>query len=189
MTIEKQYISAESLLRDSFRLGYQILESDFRPKFIAGVWRGGAPIGIAVQELLEHYGVQSDHIAIRTSSYIGMEQQKTVRVHGLEYIIENINAHDSLLLVDDVFDSGRSLNAIIEKLQLRCRRNMPEVVKIATVYYKPIRNVTQLTPDYFVRETDDWLIFPHELQGLSNEEIEQGKSINLEQLKETRGPF
>lgn len=189
MSIEKQFITANSLLSDSFRLAYQILESDFRPKFIAGVWRGGAPIGIAVQELLEHHGVDADHIAIRTSSYIGMEQQKTVRVHGLEYIIENINAQDSLLLVDDVFDSGRSLSAIVEKLHARCRRNMPEVVKIATVYYKPLRNVSALKPDYFVHETDAWLVFPHELQGLTDEELEDGKGINLEELRRTRGPF
>lgn len=188
MSNEKQFITAESLLEDSYRLGYQILESGFRPKFIAGVWRGGAPIGIAVQELLEHHGADADHIAIRTSSYIGMEQQKTVRVHGLEYIIENINANDSLLLVDDVFDSGRSLSAILEKLRARCRRNMPEVVKIATVYFKPERNVSDLVPDYYVHETDEWLVFPHELHGLTVEEIEQGKNLDLNQLRETRGP-
>lgn len=188
MTVEKTYISAQSLLEDSFRLGYQILHTEFRPKFIAGVWRGGAPIGIAVQEILEHHGVESDHISIRTSSYIGMEQQKTVRVHGLEYIIENINAHDNLLLVDDVFDSGRSLCAIIDKLQLRCRRNMPEVVKIATVYYKPARNTTTLTPDYYIHETDDWLVFPHELHGLTEDEIIHGKKMDMQALRDSSQP-
>ncbi|GAB4184573.1 MAG: phosphoribosyltransferase family protein [Wenzhouxiangellaceae bacterium] len=185
----KAFITAQSLLEDSYRLGYQILASDFRPRFIAGVWRGGAPIGIAVQELLDHHGAHADHIAIRTSSYIGMEQQKTVRVHGLEYIIENINASDSLLLVDDVFDSGRSLAAILDKLQARCRRNMPEVVKIATVYFKPKRNTTTLRPDYYVHCTDDWLVFPHELDGLSEQEIQQGKGIDLAELERSRGPL
>ena len=64
---EKTYISADQLLDDSYRLGLQILESGFRPNFIVGVWRGGAPIGIAVQELLDYCGVETDHIAIRTS--------------------------------------------------------------------------------------------------------------------------
>ena len=50
-------------------LAWQVYESGFRPDYIVGVWRGGAPIGIAVQEFLDVLGVKSDHIAIRTSSY------------------------------------------------------------------------------------------------------------------------
>ena len=69
---EKYFISAQQLLDDSFRLGLEILDSDFRPDFIVGVWRGGTPVGIVVQELLDYFGVVSDHIAIRTSSYEGI---------------------------------------------------------------------------------------------------------------------
>lgn len=182
MTVAKTYLNAEDLLRDSFQLAINILKSDFRPNFIVGVWRGGTPIGIAVQELLDYYGVESDHIAIRTSSYIGMQQQKTVKVHGLEYIIENINAEDSLLIVDDVFDSGRSIEAVMRDLNLKCRKNMPEDVRIATVYYKPTRNKTSLKPDFYCRETDEWLVFPHELKDLSIEEIEQNKGLKLPEI-------
>lgn len=180
---EKVFITAQELLEDSFRLGFQILESGFDPKFIVGVWRGGAPTGIAVQEILDVHGVQSDHIAIRTSSYVGMERQKIVRVHGLEYIVENIDSDDHLLIVDDVFDSGHSLEAIIKTLKEKCRRNMPEVVKIATVYYKPKRNLTGLVPDFYIHETDSWLVFPHELHGLSEEEIQKGKGLDFAALK------
>lgn len=179
MTIAKTFLKADALLTDSFNLGLQILKSDFRPNFIVGVWRGGTPIGIAVQEILDFYDVKSDHIAIRTSSYIGMQQQKEVKVHGLEYIIDTINADDSLLIVDDVFDSGRSIEAILSALQKKCRRNMPDKVKIATVYYKPLRNVTRLKPDYYCHETDEWLVFPHELSDLSPDEIANQKGIKL----------
>ena len=50
---DKQFIHAQELLDASYRLGVQILDSGFRPSFIVGVWRGGTPVGIAVQELLE----------------------------------------------------------------------------------------------------------------------------------------
>jgi len=179
MSVTKTFVSAESLLEDSFKLGVKILQSEFRPKFIVGVWRGGTPTGIAVQEILDYYGLKTDHIAIRTSSYIGMQQQKEVKVHGLEYIVANIDADDSLLIVDDVFDSGRSIDAIITHLRAKCRRNTPEVIKIATVYYKPERNVTTLTPDFYCHETDDWLVFPHELSDLTREEIKEFKGIDL----------
>lgn len=176
MAIDKHYIGAEDLLRDSFALGAKILASGFRPTFLVGVWRGGAPIGIAVQELLELHGVATDHIAIRTSSYTGIDQQqKTVRVHGIDYLVSRLGAEDGLLLIDDVFDSGRSLEAVLDELARRCRRNLPEQIRIATVYYKPSRNRSRLKPDFFVHETERWLVFPHELAGLSAEEIREHK--------------
>lgn len=174
--MDKVYISANELLHDSFRLAETIVASGFRPDFIIGVWRGGAPVGIAIQEYLEYVGITTDHIAIRTSSYTGIgEQEKTVRVHGLDYIIDNINAEDDVLLVDDVFDSGRSVKAIFEKLQAKTRRNMPQNMKVATPWYKPSKNVTDITPDYYVHETDAWLVFPHEIVGLTQQEIIDNK--------------
>lgn len=182
--MDKVYISANDLLLDSFRLAQQIVESGFRPDFIIGVWRGGAPVGIAIQEYLEYVGVNTDHIAIRTSSYTGINQQeKTVRVHGLDYIINNVNAEDDVLLVDDVFDSGRSVKAIFDKLRAKCRRNMPQNMKVATPWYKPAKNVTDIKPDFFVHETDAWLVFPHELVGLTQEEIINNKGPLAQTLK------
>ncbi len=105
--MEKTFISADSLLRDSLELGMQVVRSAFRPTFLVGVWRGGAPIGITVQEVLEFHGHECDHIAIRTSSYTAIGQQaKTVRVHAIDYLVSRLSAEDRLLLIDDVFDSG-----------------------------------------------------------------------------------
>ncbi|WP_369821087.1 phosphoribosyltransferase, partial [Oleiphilus sp. HI0067] len=79
--MEKTFISAQQLLEDSFKLAIQIYESGFRPDYIVGVWRGGAPVGIAVQEMFEVLGVKCDHIAIRTSSYTAIgERAKQVKV-------------------------------------------------------------------------------------------------------------
>ena len=177
--MDKVYLDAQGLLDDSFKLALQIVESDFDPKFIVGVWRGGAPMGIAVQELLDHYGIKTDHIAIRTSSYVGMEQQKEVKVHGLEYIVANINAEDNLLIVDDVFDTGKSIEAIIREIKTRCRRNTPEKIKVATVYFKPTKNKTDIVPDFYVHKTAEWLVFPHELKGLTPDEIKNNKGLDL----------
>ncbi|MGB0693570.1 MAG: phosphoribosyltransferase, partial [Pseudomonadales bacterium] len=97
------------------------------------------------------------------------------RVHGLNYIIDNVNADDQLLLVDDVFDSGRSIVAILNELKVKTRANLPQTIKIACPYYKPARNATDIVPDYYLHETDQWLVFPHELSGLSAEEIARAK--------------
>ncbi|MEH3035544.1 MAG: phosphoribosyltransferase family protein [Sphingomonas adhaesiva] len=174
--VTKVYLSADRLLEDSFRLANLVFDSGFRPTHIVGIWRGGAPVGIAVQELLEYRGVHSDHIAIRTASYTGIDRQEPqVRIHGLGYLIDVLNPEDRLLLIDDVFDSGRSIRAVLKELAERCRNNLPREVKVATVYFKPSRNVTGRRPDYFVHETSEWLIFPHEINGLSEEEIRAHK--------------
>jgi len=175
---EKIFISADSLLRDSIELARRIVRSGLRPTWLVAMWRGGAPIGIAVQEVLEFHRIHTDHIAIRTSSYLGIDNQaKTVRVHALDYLVSRLTFEDELLLVDDVFDSGRSLEAVIAELRRRCRRNLPEKIRIATVYYKPARNRSTLVPDFYIRATDNWLVFPHEIQGLSREEILQHKPV------------
>ena len=169
---EKQYLSAQELLNDSFELGLRIFKSGFRPSFIIAVWRGGTPVGIAVQEILDQLGVETDHIAIRTSSYLGMDKRdKVVRVHGLEYVTRYANWEDGLLIVDDVFDTGNSIKAILETLKSKMRRNMPKDIRIATAWFKPQKNVTDIIPDYYIHETDQWLVFPHELDGLTREEM------------------
>jgi len=179
MTVDqKVYISAQQLMEDSLELGRQVLESGFRPNYIVGVWRGGTPVGIAVQELLDFYGIETDHISIRTSSYRGLQQRdekNSVRVHGLSYLTRQMNFDDTLLIVDDVFDTGLSVKAIIDYLQKRSRRNMPEDVRVATAYYKPARNRTDFKPDYCAQSTDEWLVFPHELEGLTMDEIKTNK--------------
>jgi len=175
--MNKKYITAQELLEDSFKLAAQVFEDGFRPQFIIGIWRGGAPVGIAVQEYFDFKKVETDHIAVRTSSYYGINQQsKEIKVHGLHYIIENANADDGLLIVDDVFDSGRSIDALIKQLKKLSRNNMPTDVRVACPWYKPKNNLVDIKPDYYVHESEEWLVFPHELSGLTQEEIAEGKS-------------
>jgi len=184
--IEKEYLSAHGLLEDSYKVAAQVLKSGFKPTFMIAVWRGGAPIGIAVQEFLAFHGVETDNIAIRTSSYSSGidQQQRTVKVYGLNYLVKNIQYEDSLLIVDDVFDSGRSIEAIIAKLQRHARLNTPHDIRVAVPYYKPDRNQTDRVPDYFIHETSAWLKYPHSLEGLDVDEMKAYRPKLYEILKE-----
>ena len=169
--MNKIVLSAQDLLEDSFRLGLRVLESGFRPTMIIAIWRGGTPVGMAVQEILSYCGVESDHIAIRTSSYVGVDERGSVAVHGLNYIIKKICHDDRVLIVDDVFDTGNTIVAVIEELARRARDNTPEDIRVAVPWYKPERNETDREPDYFLRETNEWLVFPHELDALTADEL------------------
>lgn len=171
--MDKTVLSAQDLLEDSIELGIKVLESGFEPTMIIAIWRGGTPVGMAVQEVMAYCGVESDHIAIRTSSYDGVDSRGKVSVHGLNYIIKKICHDDRVLIVDDVFDTGNTIVAVIEEITRRARGNTPTDMRVAVPWFKPTRNETSMTPHYFLRETAEWLVFPHELDALSPEELRQ----------------
>ena len=169
--VTKRYLDAQALLEDGWHLGAKVLASGFKPDFIVAIWRGGVPMGVAVQEFLKAYGVDADHIAIRTASYQGIDDQSTVRVYGLSYLVSRVRHNAKLLIVDDVFDTGHSIEAVIRELRARARKNTPDDIRIAVPYHKPARNQTGRTPDYALYETEQWLKYPHSLEGLSIDEI------------------
>lgn len=178
--MDKRYIAADDLLRDSFQLAANIYKAGFKPDFLVGLWRGGSAVGIAVQEGLEHLGIETDHIAIRTS-YSGahrysemVSKADAIRVHGMQYLLENLCSKHSMLIVDDVYSTGSSVAAVINQLAQKTRRNMPHDIRIASVYYRATAK-TLRTPDYFVHKTDDWLVLPYELTGLSIDEIRENR--------------
>ena len=172
---EKLYLSAQGLLEDSFRLGAQVIKSGFKPSIMIAIWRGGTPVGIAVQEILSYFGIDTDHIAIRTSSYgAGIDDRRSaIRIHGMNYLIKRIRHDDRLLIVDDVFDTGHTIEAVVDDLRRKARLNTPDDIRIAVPYYKPGRNETGRVPDYYIHETESWIKFPHSLEGLTSEEIRE----------------
>jgi len=173
--MDKTVLSAQDLLEDSFRLGLKVLEDGFRPTMIIAIWRGGTPVGMAVQEIFAYCGVESDHIAIRTSSYEGVERRGSVAVHGLNYIIKKICHDDRVLIVDDVFDTGNTIVAVIDEIRRRARDNTPEDIRVAVPWFKPERNETSMTPHYYLKETAEWLVFPHELDALDSGELKEAR--------------
>jgi hypoxanthine phosphoribosyltransferase len=128
-----------------------------------------------VQEVLAYCGIESDHIAIRTSSYLGVDERGEVAVHGLNYTIKKIRHDDRVLIIDDVFDTGNTIKAVIDEIRRRARGNTPEDIRVAVPWFKPSRNQTDLAPDYFLRETAEWLVFPHELDALTPEEMKAAR--------------
>ena len=184
--MKKIFLDEETLIFDSFKLGVKIVESGFRPTFIVGLWRGGSSVGIYVQECLQTLGIETNHISLRTS-YRGQpyyhkmvaDPGAEIRVHGTQYLLENLNADDSLLLVDDVFSTGKNMEAVIKRLNRHLKRNMPEQVRIACLWERPSFRETDIQPDFVLYQTEDWLVFPYELSGLTLEEIRKHKPFIL----------
>ena len=173
--MQKRYISAEQLLEDSFALAIQVAASGFVPELIVGIWRGGAPVAIVMQEVLEFVGIACNHLAIRTSSYTDIGKRTEVKVQGMEGLASQLTGIHSVLLVDDIFDSGLSMATVLDEIRGICAE--PLVIKIATPYFKPANNQTGMQPDFFLQSTADWLVFPHELQGLTQAELLEHKPL------------
>jgi uncharacterized protein len=188
--MHKRFVEEQELLEDSYRLAVQIYQSGFRPNFIVGVWRGGSTVGIYVQECLQYLGIHTDHIAVRTS-YHGrddyfrqLQQGREMRAHGLRYLYDNLNAEDSLLIVDDVYSTGRNVQAIVKRLRERNKRNMSKELRIAALYYREAPGINTPPPDYFMQQTEDWLVLPYELTGINRAEMATQKAYIMPLLDE-----
>ncbi len=72
-----------------------------------------------------------------------------------------------------MFDTGNTIIAVINELTTRARGNTPEDIRVAVPWYKPSRNETEIEPDYYIHDTAEWLVFPHELDALTPDELRQ----------------
>ena len=179
--MKKIFIDPMTFYQDAFRLAKKIYDSKFYPDYLIALWRGGASVGVIVHEYLIFKGLTPYHIPIRTQAYEGLRPLKkiSVDVKGMGHVLRTMKSGENLLLVDDVFDTGKTVYNVTNIIRSRAK-NCPEI-KIATLYYKPKRNETPIKPDYYIKTYNGWLIFPHELEGLSAEEIKL-KEMDLQKI-------
>ncbi len=164
--IQKDFINADQLNLDSFALAKKIYDSGFRPDAIIALWRGGSLVGIAVQEFFAYKKVPHYHSIVKTFAYQGIDQRSEVEVEPMEHIFSHLSKKTKVLLVDDIFDTGSTIQAVKKALE-----PLVAQIKTAVVFYKPKRRLVDFSPDYYLHETDSWLVLPHELLGLTDEEL------------------
>jgi len=165
---DKHYLSADEYLRDTWRLAAEVKRSGWQPDILIALWRGGAPVGVAMHEFFKSTGWPVQHIPLKCASYtgIGANDGSVVFTHE-EIVFQMLRKGDKVLVVDDVFDTGKTAAAVKAKLESRGVE-----MKMACVYWKPQKNTTTMKPDYFVKDVGlDWIVFPHEIEGLTKEEI------------------
>ncbi|MBI5001848.1 hypoxanthine phosphoribosyltransferase [Candidatus Woesearchaeota archaeon] len=171
--VQKLFITPDSLRRDAVAVARQLYDAGYQPNRIIGLWRGGSPIGLYVHEALKVLGVRADYIPVITRGYKdGADKPRArVAVQGLDSLAGVTRKDDNVLVVDDVWDSGRSIDQFFLMFEGATGDQFPDNIRVATVYYKPERNKSKRKPDHFIHKTDQWLVFPHELGDCTQEEI------------------
>ena len=172
--MSKLYISSNQYLNDSFKLADNIYKSGFEPDIVVGIWRGGSIPAITIHEYLRYRGIPALSSVIITRSYNNIGQQSEhVYIDISNKVLDNLKIADKILIVDDVLDTGKTLEEIYKFF------NMNDIlgkVKIASVYYKPA--TSSIFPDYYIHDTNKWIVFPHELEGLLPSEVKK-KGLNF----------
>lgn len=77
----------------------------------------------------------------------------------LQFPDDILLADKRILVIDDVWDSGKTIMAVKERLTtVGCHHD------VATLHYKPSRSRFAERPDFYAEETDDWIVYPWDPQ-------------------------
>ncbi len=162
----KRFLTADTFQRDCVRLSKKVFnDPEWQPDLLLALWRGGAQPGVIMSEIFAFLGRPTAHTIIKCASYAGIgERTDCVVFQHAEDQLNAIQPGQKVLVVDDVFDTGKTAEAVKQRLA-------HADLRIATVYWKPKANLVGFSPDYYVSELDEWIVFPHELDGLTKEEV------------------
>jgi hypothetical protein len=155
-------------------LAEKIRKNGFKPDIIVGVSRGGWPPARVLSDLMDNANLAN----VRAEFYLGVAETKEKAV--LTQPVSMSVVGKRVLVVDEVADTGRSLELVREHIL----ENGAVEVRIATVYYKPW---SIIKPDYYEKETSCWIVFPWEIKETVRKIVkkckENGKSIEAEVAK------
>ena len=183
--MKKEFISYNLIRNNALKMAHRIYEDGFIPDVIYVSLRGGVYLGNVISEYFKIFQRRARPVyyaAVVARSYAGIHESNEVKVEGWTYSPESLRTGDKVLLVDDIFDSGRTINHLAKIIM---EKGIPRKdLKVAVHDYKyffdkPEQHMIQ--PDYWCRkhelsvnDDDIWIHYSsHELIGLTQEELEE----------------
>ncbi|MGC8572919.1 MAG: purine phosphoribosyltransferase [Caldisphaera sp.] len=154
--IEVLLLSWEDIENDINVIGEKILKSGYRPDVIISILRGGVIPGRLLADRLGIDDIGSMEIKLYIAA--GQKGERPYMRQPVTLPIKD----KKVLLVDDVSDSGLTLEFAIQAISLY----MPSEIKTTTLYMKPW---TRLVPDFYAEEVDKWVVFPWERKEFEKE--------------------
>jgi hypoxanthine phosphoribosyltransferase len=181
----KEFLPYHVVRNNALKLAARIYADDFIPDVIYVSLRGGAYLGNVISEYFKIVRKNLRPVyyaAVVARSYTDIAQTEKIKVEGWTYSPDYLRSGDKVLLVDDIFDSGKTINHLAEII---LEKSIPRShLKIAVHDYKYFtdkKDQLPIQPDYWCRkqelsEKEDahWIHYEsHELIGLTNEELEE----------------
>lgn len=186
--MKKEFISPEMLRDSALKLVHRMYKADgFVPDIIYVSLRGGAYMGNVFSEYYKLIRKQAGerpvfYAAVVARSYENMKLESEVRIDGWTYSPEHLRTGDKILIVDDIFDTGKTVNALVGVI---LAKGIPRSdIKIAVFDYKipNYKDIPRLPiqPDYYCRkhvlnspQDETWIHYMnHEFIGLTSDEID-----------------
>jgi hypoxanthine phosphoribosyltransferase len=182
--MKKEFLSYNMVRNNALKLADRIYHDNFIPDVIYVSLRGGAYLGNVISEFFKIVRTGDRPVyyaAVVARSYSDVHKQDKISVEGWTYAPEHLRTGDRVLLVDDIFDSGRTVNHLADII---LEKGIPrQDLKVAVHDYKYFYdkpNQLPVQPDYWcrrhdlsVKNEDTWIHYmSHELVGLSDEELE-----------------
>jgi hypoxanthine phosphoribosyltransferase len=133
----------------SEELADKIVCSGFQPDLIIAISRGGFHPARILCDQLDFKRLAS--MQVEYYKGIGETNEEPQIVFPVNADVKDL----TLLVVDDVADTGGSLLAVKEYL---CRLGAKDS-RVATLHYKPM---SVYEPDFYVRKTQSWIVYPWE---------------------------
>ena len=200
----KEFLEYETVRNNALKLANKIYKDNFFPDVIYCSLRGGAYMANVISEYFKILAkVKHFHpvlyAGVVARSYSDIAQHTKVFIDGWTYPPENLRPGDKILLIDDIFDSGRTINCLVETL-MNSRGIPREDIKVVVHDYKYFtyyKEQLPIQPDYYCRkfeitkpEENRWIHYmSHELVGLSKEELENYYFKNDPELIEVLDPY
>ena len=193
--MSKIFLEYNVVRNNAIKLAYRILKDGFVPDVIYVSLRGGAYIGNVISEYFKIVRTERPvlYAAVVARSYVDIHDHDEVRIDGWTYNPEYLRQGDKILLVDDIYDSGRTVNYLAEVL---LQRGVPRKdLKVAVHDYKYFSykdHTNSYKPDYYcikhtidTPEDDVWIHYmSHELVGLKHDELENNYYKDDKELRE-----
>jgi hypoxanthine phosphoribosyltransferase len=194
--MRKEFLPYDTVRNNSLKMANRIYHDGFIPDIIYVLLRGGAYVGNVVSEYFKFIPRKERPVyyaAVVARSYTGVRESDEVKVEGWTYSTKALRSGDKVLLVDDIFDTGRTLNHLANIiLESGIPRND---LKIAVHDYKYFYDRAQhlpIQPDYWcrkhelsVKDEDIWIHYSsHELVGLNPQELEKYYFADDPELRE-----
>lgn len=171
--IEKFFISPEMLENDSWGFAKKMYKKGLDFDLFVGITRGGAQVSIYIQEVFAVLTQTSKAYAtIQAQSYKGVYEAGEVLVDNLDGVLRQVEDGTRILIVDDIFDRGKTFEAVKRELEKRIDKK-DVTITIASLYYKPENRIVDITPDEYYKtfESKEWIVLPHELEELTVKEM------------------